>query len=292
MAAGAEPEGRTERVRLWSPAETPGLQLMRASFRTQNFARHSHEGYGVGVIESGALGFAYRGAQLVAPPGAVNTVNPDEPHDGHGADGRGWAYRMFYFSPEFLLRMAADVAGRPVPLPFFTAGVIQDPALAELLLRAHLQNDDECRPHGRLGRESLLLAAFARLLARHSYQPPRVTRAAGESDAVARAQAHLFGRLAEDVSLVELADAACLTPWHFIRVFARRTGLTPHAWLMQRRAQEAAKLLRQGEGIAAAAARTGFADQSHMTRVFKRLFGHTPGQLRNSVQGGRGDRGV
>jgi AraC-like DNA-binding protein len=263
---------------------------MRASFHRQSFARHSHEGYGVGVIEQGALGFDYRGAHLVAPPGAVNTVNPDEPHTGNGADGRGWAYRMFYFSPKFLQRMAADVAGRPVPLPFFTVGVIDDPALAGLLLQAHALHDGA--PALRLGREGLLLAAFARLLARHSYEPPRLERAGREHNAVARVQEHLRGRLAEDVSLAELAGAACLTPYHFIRVFARHTGLTPHAWLMQLRAHEAARLLRQGEGIADAAARTGFADQSHLTRVFKRLLGYTPGQLRNSVQGGRGAAGV
>ena len=63
-------KAQADQAQVWSPPQTPGLTLMRASFRTQSFARHSHEGYGVGVIERGALGFSYRGAGLVGPQGA------------------------------------------------------------------------------------------------------------------------------------------------------------------------------------------------------------------------------
>lgn len=332
-----------DQAHVWSPPQAPGLTLLRARFHTQTFARHSHEGYGVGVIQAGALAFDYRGAGLVAAQGAVNTVNPDEPHTGRAATSHGWAYRMFYFSPEFLAQRAEDVAGRPVPLPFFTSGVIHDPGLAALLLRAHALHDFQhdalpenpggalhapaiqpgtlpsalsgtlpgalsgalpgplpANPGGdSLGRESLLLLAFARLLARHSYLPPPLPRAGAEHAAVARVKAHLLERIGGQhpadqktenqrpagFTLAELAGVACLSPYHFIRVFARHTGLTPHAWLMQLRARKARELLRQGAPIAQAAASAGFADQSHLNRTFKRLLGYTPGQFRNSVQG-------
>lgn len=281
----AEPAGKGKRVLVLRPAEQPGLELLRASFTTQAFARHSHEGFGVGVIEKGALGFAYRGESLVAPAGAVNTVNPDEPHDGHPAGSDGWTYRMFYFPAEFLARMAEDVAAKPAALPFFNSGVIRDPALAGLLLRAHALLCGDAAPRSpRLGRDSLLLAAFARLLARHSFQPSRPPGVGAEHAAVARVTQRLRDNLDADLPLGELAATACLTPWHFIRVFARHTGFTPHAWLMQQRARRARELLLGGAAIADVAARTGFADQSHLTRTLKRIMGVTPGQLRNSVQ--------
>jgi len=283
-----------EPVSIWSPPETPGMQLMRASFKTQTFARHSHEGYGVGVIEAGALGFSYRGAGLVAPQGAVNTVNPDEAHTGHAAATDGWTYRMFYFSPDFLQGLAQDIAGTRVPLPFFTSGVIHDPGLAALLLRTHAlfaqPADEPAAPDVRLARDTLLLAAFAQLLDRHSYERPPLQKAGQEHAAVARVKEYLRCRLDADaslpnLSLADLARVACLSPHHFIRVFSRHTGLTPHAWLMQLRARKAQALLRQGAAIADAAAQAGFADQSHLTKAFKRLLGYTPGHFRNSVQG-------
>ncbi len=290
-----------EQVRVWSPQEAPGLQLMRASFKTQTFARHSHEGYGVGVIEQGALGFSYRGAGLVAGSGSINTVNPDEAHTGHAASEHGWTYRMFYFSPAFLERMAEDVAGRRAPLPFFTSGVIHDPGLAGLLLRAHALHDHalfrqsageaaQAKQAIRLARDTLLLTAFAQLLGRHTYERLPLQQAGQEHAAVARVKDYLRSGFEANASLpnfslADLAGVACLSPYHFIRVFSRHTGLTPHAWLMQLRARKARELLRQGTPIADAAAQAGFADQSHLTKAFKRLLGYTPGHFRNSVQG-------
>jgi len=104
------------------------------------------------------------------------------------------------------------------------------------------------------------------------------------SAAVQRVIDYLDSHFGEDLSLESLAGIACLSPFHFIRVFSRQTGLTPHAWMMQLRAHKAKDLLGRGLAIADVAAQAGFADQSHLSRIFKRLLGYTPGQFSNSVQ--------
>lgn len=265
-----------------SVSDLPGLQLLRASFCTRTFPRHSHDGYGVGVIEQGALGFYYRGENVVAPAGRINTVNPDEVHTGQAAAEGGWSYRMFYFSADVLQQMGEEVFGRPVSLPFFTAGVIEDPDLAGLIRQAHSQLSD--LRTARLEKETLWLAMVSRLIVRHTYNPPALGRAGREEASIRRVIDFLDAHFAQDLAVGALAAVACLSPYHFIRVFARQTGLTPHAWLMQLRARKAKALLDQGLAIADVAAQTGFSDQSHLTKTFKRILGYTPGQLRNSVQ--------
>lgn len=274
--------GNAEQVSLHTPQGKDGLQLMQARFRTHSFARHSHEGFGVGVIEQGALGFSYRGENVVAPAGRINTVNPDEVHTGHSATDLGWTYRMFYCSAELLQQMAEDIAGRPVHLPFFTSGVIEDDQVAHLVRQTHVRLMDGHSP--RLEQQTLLLAMFAGLFVRHTYAPPAVIRAGNEQVRIRRVIDYLDAHHAEDLAVDTLAAIACLSPYHFIRVFSRQTGLTPHAWLMQLRVRKAAALLRRGVPIADAAVQTGFSDQSHLNRSFKRILGFTPGQLRNSVQ--------
>jgi hypothetical protein len=69
-----------------------------------------------------------------------------------------------------------------------------------------------------------------------------------------------------------------LVPFRMVRTFTRQIGLPPHAYLNQVRVNRAKQLLANGEPIALVAYETGFADQSHLTRHFKRLFGLTPGQ--------------
>jgi AraC-like DNA-binding protein len=282
MGKKADGSKTGEQVDIRSWAEMPGLQLMRASFHTRTFPRHSHEGYGVGVIEQGALGFYYRGENVVAPAGRINTVNPDEVHTGQAATESGWTYRMFYFSADFLQYMLQAVCERSTSLPFFTQGVIENPDLAGLIRQVHSQLGDI--RVARLERETMLLEMFARLLIRHTYEPPTVVRAGREEVPIRRVIDYLDAHFGEDVAIDTLASIACLSPYHFIRVFTRQTGLTPHAWLMQLRARKAKELLALGLPIADAALQTGFADQSHLTKIFKRIMGYTPGQLRNSVQ--------
>ncbi len=81
-----------------------------------------------------------------------------------------------------------------------------------------------------------------------------------------------------------MAAVAGLSPYHFIRVFGRHTGQRLHAYLIQVRIHRARALLEEGQTVSAAACTVGFADQSHLTRHFKRLTGITPGKYRRIVQ--------
>ncbi|AOY96342.1 hypothetical protein BKK79_32635 [Cupriavidus sp. USMAA2-4] len=78
-------------------------------------------------------------------------------------------------------------------------------------------------------------------------------------------------------TLADLAHASGLSRFQVVRGFTRATGLTPHAYLMQRRLHRARSLIARGTPLAAAAAAAGFADQSHMSRLFTRCFGIAPG---------------
>jgi AraC-like DNA-binding protein len=85
------------------------------------------------------------------------------------------------------------------------------------------------------------------------------------------------------VSLAELASVAGVSRFQLLRGFKRELGITPHAYLIQRRACLARKLLANGLSPSAAAIEAGFADQSHMTRAFVRQFGITPGRYQAAI---------
>jgi AraC-like DNA-binding protein len=74
-----------------------------------------------------------------------------------------------------------------------------------------------------------------------------------------------------------------LSRYQVLRRFEKLYGLPPHAWILSCRAEHALRLIRRGVTLAEAAMASGFADQSHMTRVFVRHHGFTPGVWRNTV---------
>jgi len=80
------------------------------------------------------------------------------------------------------------------------------------------------------------------------------------------------------VTLEALARHAGISAFHLCRVFRQTVGMTPHAYQTQVRVRHARSLLRAGLPITTVAAQTGFYDQAHLTRHFKRIVGLTPGR--------------
>lgn len=271
------PSEANESVKLWRPSMLHGVELLHATYVTRSFPRHVHDGFAVGVIEKGALGFRYRGCDVVAPAGAINLANPDEVHTGHAASETGWTYRMFYFDAELLRQIAAQMALRTARIPFFPMGVIHDARLAARLHSVH--RELEANASDRLNIQTRFVDILACLIRRYADAPPQVARV-GLNPGIARAYEWMRAHWNEDLSLNTLANLSDLSAFHFTRVFADTYGLPPHAYLMQLRIHRAKALLAGGQTIAEVALAAGFSDQSHLTRLFKRYAGLTPGQYR------------
>jgi transcriptional regulator GlxA family with amidase domain len=100
--------------------------------------------------------------------------------------------------------------------------------------------------------------------------------------AVLRAVELMRQRLADSLSLEEMAQASGVSPFHFARQFKAATGHPPHEYLMRLRVDRAQELIsKNGRNwtLAAIAQDSGFADQSHMSRHFRRVLGVTPGEF-------------
>ncbi|PSB11731.1 AraC family transcriptional regulator [filamentous cyanobacterium CCP1] len=249
--------------------------MLCAKYITHSFSRHTHEGYAIGVIESGVEAFTYRGAIHQAPAGSIVIIHPGEVHTGHAGIPEGWSYRMLYPDAALLQQAAAEVNIHTCSLPFFSQPVIQDKFLAQQLQGMHraIESSDV-----QLERESRFLWTLAQLIARYADDRPLPAPLSQEHAAVENAKNYLEMHFAESVSLNHLAQRVNLKPLRLLRVFQREVGLPPHAFLIQIRVVHAKRLLAMGEPIAQVAFDTGFTDQSHLNRHFKRLVGVTPGQ--------------
>ena len=94
-------------------------------------------------------------------------------------------------------------------------------------------------------------------------------------------EAHLDDRL----TLTDLSGVACLSRYHFSRSFKLALGIGPQRYVVQRRLERAKTLMRRtNRSLAWIAQEAGFADQSHLTSVFRRETGMTPGRFRAATK--------
>jgi AraC-like DNA-binding protein len=265
-----------ESARHWRHPAVAGVDLLRARYVDHVYARHTHEGYAIGVILGGVEEFRYRGGLHRAKAGAVVLVNPDEVHDGHAGIPDGWAYRMTYPDVPVLADIAAELGG-PRGVVSFPEPVVYDSAALEAFLAAHRAAEQGADP---LAASSLLRVAYGRLLRRHALPGRERRQSPGSRRAVAAARDALHVRAAEPPTLEELAAEVGMSPFALLRAFRAELGLPPHAYLNQLRVRKAKRLLDTGQPPAEVAALVGFADQAHLSRHFKRIFGVPPGAYR------------
>lgn len=90
----------------------------------------------------------------------------------------------------------------------------------------------------------------------------------------------------ENVFLIEdMAKSVGISPYHMIRQFKNVCGLTPHQFQIQCRVRKGQKLLEEGKSVTEAAYATGFCDQSHFDRCFRKIVRLTPNAYKQSVKG-------
>jgi len=157
----------------------------------------------------------------------------------------------------------------------FRTTLIDDPRTLSRFLRLYRSLEEPC---SRLGRDHALLAFLHGLVERHSTASIALSRDGNEDSAVQRSKKFLDDHYADSVPLRELARLTGLSPYHLNRSFCRKVGMPPHEYQLQVRIARAMSALRMGSPIARVALDMGFADQSHFTRIFKRMVGRTPAQ--------------
>ena len=242
----------------------------------EELPKHSHGEYQICLSLDFPGVYGYRGTSHAVPVGSLSVVHPGEVHSARDPGERRSpsSFRMMYAEPDLLARAATSVAGRAGPPPFFRDPIIMDRPLARDFLRLHVALEGAAP---RLEQDARLLFVLARLVERHAGVRPSPPPGR-ERRAVRLAREYLEDNLGRGVSLEELARLANLSPFHLARVFRDEVGLPPHAYQAQARVDRARSLLLRGWPAARVARETGFADQSHLSRRFKRLVGVTPGR--------------
>lgn len=251
----------------------PGLERAEVYLSARGFGPHRHDTYAIGITTAGVQTFRYRGAHRICLPGQMHILHPDETHDGAAGTSDGFGYRILYLAPE-LVRWAL-VHG---PLPF-VADPIWD--LIPLMRPVAALLDDIDEGIGDLA-QAEIITTIADTLRSLSGQPSG-SQAGIDIKAVGLVRDYLTEHAREQTPASTLERVAGTDRFTIARHFRRAFGTSPDRYRTMRRVALARAAIERGLPLAQVAADAGFADQSHMTRQFKRAYGLTPAHWAKAV---------
>ncbi len=255
-----------------------GVELLSASYRAHRFVPHTHDYAVLATTESGeAIGSGPCGiAHFLA--GCVLLIPPDVAHSAQTLGSTPWEYRALYLSRERYDALAAPLR----PGIEASAVVHRDSLLAKHVRELHQDLQTGGDGDGVLSALTGLMTELAPVIERaHAARP--AARLAG-TDVVARAKAMIDADPESRWSLPALALACAVSPFYLCNAFRLHLGASPYAYALQRRVGSARAMLRTNRTISAVAYDLGFADHSHFTRTFIRVFGMSPNEYRSALR--------
>jgi len=259
--------------RLRAEVASGGVERFQAWFPGRAFAPHRHDTYAVGITLAGVQEFHYRGELRRCLPGQCHVLHPDELHDGVPGDDNGFGYRIAYVDPALVQQ---SLGGSPLP---FVADPVPDLAaghrarLAAILdMQAPL--DELARVEAVNAIADLLAAASGTATKRSGALPLRALSAARE---------RIAAQPAVWPSVAALEHLSGLDRWTLARGFRAAFGTSPSRFRTMRQLDQVRRLIARGASLVEAAVEAGFADQSHLSRQFKRAYGLTPARWAAAV---------
>ncbi len=257
-------------------AALPGVEMLVANPSIGNW-RMFHERYLLCGCPSVATSWVYRQNTHAIEDGATAFMEPGETHRVQAKRKPSHFFTLFMERNQFI--KLAEESGA-TGIPHFRVTAVFDSQLLQGL--AGLARDL------RAGRNALQLqskfAVLVHRILKYTESRPAARAASGPvvRRSLERARETLHARRNELVTLDELAKAAALSRFHLVRSFTKEFGLPPHAYQIQARIEDSCRLLREGMPCIQVSALSGFSDQSHFARHFKRIMGVAPGAYASS----------
>ncbi|MGW3105000.1 AraC family transcriptional regulator [Streptomyces sp. NPDC001100] len=259
-----------QEVSAWRPRIPGVVEVFHAHFTEYAYPMHVHDAWTLLIVDDGAVRYDLDRHEHGTPHDTVSLLPPHVPHNGSPATPHGFRKRVLYLDGTHL---PDDLIGSAVDRPD-----LLDPQLRLRVGQLHTALD---HPGDELEAESRLTLIAERL---HAHLRPSAP-APARDPALARTLRELLDeRVTEGIALDEAARLVHAHPAHLVRAFSGAYGIAPHQYLMSRRVDRARRLLLDGRPPGEVAAATGFYDQSHLTRHFRKLVGVTPGRYSRDRQ--------
>ncbi|XYS40957.1 AraC family transcriptional regulator [Acinetobacter baumannii] len=262
----------------WQDRRMPYVETRRSCFGRTCYKSHSHPTFSIGAIDEGNSVFqsSFGTAQKITA-GTLVIVPAHVEHSCNPMPNQAWSYQMLHLDLAWLNQLYSEFQkqGLDLHIPQHKPLIIKDESLYEAFTEMNETLFDAQKLI--FEKEQSLLHCLIHLLLPHfileEIQKPQYLYKdfLNLIDVISSSEGF--------ISLEELAQRVGLSRYAIIRLFKANVGLTPHAFQINLKINQAREQLKQGVSLAELAVNLGFSDQSHFHKAFKAHTGVTPRQF-------------
>lgn len=265
------PEGKTPTSFFLTATSNalPGLSAVSWEGAQWNDILYFPKNYQIGLIRRGNGTFSTPSGTYPATAGDLFLVHPGRIHRGKPDPQSGWRVESLCLHTDLVASLVETRTGAERRLPLFNdlllpAAIVLEP-FRSLFGSVFVQISQNATGTGNSLADQIH-ALFGQLAGFFppDYQTPQQHRA------VEVVRLHLETHFRGPLPLDRLANEACLSKYHLLRLFRQQTGVTPHEYLIHRRLSEARRLIFERKSLTEVTLEVGFADQAHFTNAFKK----------------------
>ncbi len=248
----------------------PGVaEVFHARIEDYGYPTHYHDTWTVLIVDDGAIRYDLDTRQRVSAGNTISVLPPGVAHNGTPAPGAiSFSKRVVYLDAAVI---PVDLVGAAVDRSHIDDGELRRGIET---LHSRLRNGDD------FAAESSLALVAERIETHLAASEPRQLKS--EPDTARRLRLLLDAHPTADITLDAAAAELHRSKAHLVRSFSASYGISPHAYLVSRQIETARRLLLEGQPPATVAAMSGFYDQAHLTRHFKRHTSTTPSAFQGS----------
>ncbi len=238
-----------------------------------DFTKHYHDTYTIGLTYEGLLKSYNTYQSYTSYEQSIRINNPGEVHCGKSSQ---WSHVNFYPTVELISNLYEQIFHER-KTPFFERHIIDN---KELFFKLHIFFNAYFKKEEELVIETLLIDALSSLILSNTIYIKEYKKIFEDKKIVKDTFEFIKDSIDCDFTLDILAKNVNLSKFHFLRLFKKEFGITPHAFIINERLNQANNLIKNGCKISEASLNVGFNDQSHFGRNFKKYFGYSPSYLK------------
>jgi len=250
--------------------ELPFFELRLTEDNPEPYNLHSHSTLSIGAMTSGKTTMTSKSEQKELKAGELVIINPKRAHSCNPGEGNVRSYLMIYLDERWCRELQGEIFGESKEFRSLKTEIIREPELFNRFVNVCeklIASDDN------MEQEQEIISLMSEFFIKYCDD----NESSKETNHIIEdIKKHLIDNLQRNVSLEELSGKFRMNRYHLLRYFKAETGMTPHSFLINVRVERAKELLNSGKTLATTAHETGFTDQSHMHKNFKKYISATP----------------